>query len=311
MMDENAPSPWHERGFQPVSEVLAKAGLPENMLEQTGLVYLWQPYRRSHGWKRLSYSAKQHVFSWGAYPWTYVVKHGHEEAFISQVRRILAGKEHVVRYAPHVAAMRALSEGIRTERALRHASHTATLDTRFLRPVHVLSAEDLEKAAHFLKAWEIAGRDPNLHPNHIPVRTTLYANGLQSLFELDLSRWERESILEKLKPGNFVKRLHSSTGGLSGLWIFERPLPRERVTIRIALCLFQDEPPRCEHFAIAHDEPLDHPAPMPLDLQDPAGHEIDLAVDGLVLRTWVLAFKDRSTEILYSNIQQTDANAYG
>lgn len=307
-MHGSASGPWHEHGFTRVSEVLAQAGLPADTLKRTGLVYLWESYRTGGSWERLSLTGKKHLFRWVGEGWPYLVKGGHQEVFIDQVQRILDGRESVERYAPHVAAMRAHSERRRAERAARHAARMAEWEARISWHKRTLTVEEHEQVADFLETWEQAGRDPVQHPNHIPVRTTLYANGFRTLLELDLSAWDRENILVKLKPAHFVARLHGGPDANSGLWIFERPLYGKGVMVRIALCLFTNEPPRCELFTTATGDVPDLSAPVPLALTGPAVHPVELEVDGTPVKTMIVADKDGRTGILYGSGPQDNAD---
>lgn len=299
---------WHDRGYTLVTDVLAELGLPADTLETTGLVYLWEPYRcRSFRWMRLAHSAKEHLFPEFGGDHRYVVKRGHEAAFRSQLKHILAGKEKVETYAPHVVRMRAIHERKRAERTARHATRMAELEAVMPRRKRQPTAEELELAALFLEKWELAGRDPNKHPNHIPTRTIIYANGPQSLLDTGVEAWARERIIVKLRPGQFVGRAYKGKDLLSGTWTFERFLITERKQVRIVLSLQPGEPPRCEQFGVVGPGLQAPPEPGLLEIAPPSSEWVELVVDGARCRTWHLVVHDRRTGIPYGTRPQDQA----
>lgn len=233
-MQGNAPGPWHQRGFALVSEVLAKAGLPADTLERTGLLYEWEPYRTRWACERLSLTAKKHVFAWGESPSPYVVKRGHEEAFIALVQSIQNGKERVQRYGDHIAAMRAYSDKKRDDRAARHAAMKAFTTAQQLQP----SRAEQDQAAQFLERWLSVDQDK-----------VLYANSVQSLLEPALGAGHRMRIIAKLKPQYFLERLYGGNDPYSGLWLFQRALDDQRIVVRMALFHPEQGAPRCEAFS--------------------------------------------------------------
>ena len=189
MSIESESDPWRNYGFTSVTELLAQAGLPKDTLTTLGLLFEGRSLRRSGTWTRLAHTVSMHAFNWPRYWSMWVVKKGHDQAFLDLLERIRSGKEKVERYPAHMAAMGALSARKRAAKAARHAALVE--EVRKYRAQHepCPSEEEQEAAARFLERWELAGRDPVQHINRIPVRTTLYANGVRSLLDTDLHAW--------------------------------------------------------------------------------------------------------------------------
>lgn len=237
-MSPREKEPWRSRGFTLVSDLLAQAGLPEHTLSTAGLLFEKRLHRRAYSWTDLAHTAKRHLFPWpGQWPMRVVVKHGHEQAFLGLLERIRTGKEVVVQYPPHVAAMHVLNASKRTEKAARHAE--LVRDGQAFAALHepVPSEADKQQAAIFLERWQ------QVHAVRV-----LYAKGNKSLLGTGLSAGARSRIIHKLKPAYFVERTDEGDDPYSGSWTFQRALAHQRIAVRMVLCHPVDGPPRCEQF---------------------------------------------------------------
>lgn len=249
MQIEIERGPWRRYNFMLATEVLAKAGLPKNLLKTTGLVFEDGPLRRPRTRTELALNAKRHLFRWsGHWPVRVMVKLGHEQAFLDLIERIRSGKEVVEQYPAHVVRMKELSVRKRAERAEQHGKRMAEVHAFAARHEPVPSDEDKRQAAIFLKRWK-----------RFPAKRVLYKCGLEGLLDSGLFAGERASIIWKLKPSHFVERTNGGIDPASGLWTFQRALTSERIVVRMVLHLPAEGPPRCEVFTRVFPE-VEHSA---------------------------------------------------
>lgn len=307
-MDQHRAGAGRAQASKSATEVLASAGLPADALERTGLLFFARNLRRAGSWRRHSHTIKPYLFHAPRFDGTSRVKPGCEAEFIEVVNACLAGTTTVVRYSPHVAAMRALGETVRAERASRQAALLNALWERMPAMREPRPQAEQETAARFLQEWKAASAGAGTSTTHHPGGRTLFADGTRALLAAGLDPFARERFLARLKPTHFVDRLFADDDPLSGLWVFERPVLGKGLLIRTALCLRADEPPRCELFADVRAEMRPVQQPMPLCLAESAAHPMELTVEGATVPTRLIAQQDERTGQLYSTTVDDQRN---
>lgn len=300
---------WERAGYRSVATVLQEAGLPTDALKRTGLVFeaanlRWPKWLST----RTAVNLHRYCFRWPKNWPVLIAFPAAEQALVDLVRKALRGEVVVERFPPHIAAMRAKAEAKRQARADKQRELIGALVARIPSRRDPAPIADQVAAENFLAACIASGQDPNKRINQIPECQTRFADGTPSLLATGLNAWDRERIVERLRPSDLIERIHATDEPNSGLWVFERPVLGKGILIRACLCVFPGEPSRCEAFELANGPASVFPAPEPLLLETERAHEASFDVGGSSIKSWVTAQRDQRTGTLYTTAKQDIAN---
>lgn len=286
-----------ELGALSAVEVLAGAGFAVEELDRLGVMV----ERTDHRWTRkvLAYGAKDHLFAVWESQWIPMVKPGHEQAFLGLLKDLRNGAFCLLPLPPHVNSGRLRNGARQAERAARHQVLLARLAAEL--PVRPPARPELpHQAETFLKRWAEAR-----------TKEVYFADGMQGLLETRLKPVDRFRIVSFAKPQYVVERLNGGADGVSGYWLFQRPLFREGIVVEFVLHVDADGHARCAWFGVPGNAQgfLEHYASLSLDLEEESAHCVEVTSLGRPVKGWVLAARDRVTGVLCTTTELDKANA--